>query len=401
MKWTSPDDLKTQALRHWNSGAALASLITGETIYPLRLTLKRPTSAEIASRFEAVRQWNSSLRAQPHLRVEMREFNHRVFGSNALADCVWLDSIEDAAALAGRLADIKKFKSLIAVTQKHPMLLPYLAKHPHAVLVLAAQWSQLLDISTWIIANPRSNIYARQVNVAGVDSKFIESYQREIAGLVAVINTKKQAEYALLSSVSSISDNAKNMRNFMQKHGFKEKPLRIRFRILDASHALFTSEGSQDITLDAHTFASLTLQISRVFITENEINFLAFPDIKDSLIIFGAGYGFDALANIQWLNNCKIHYWGDIDTHGFAILDQLRNHFSQVKSLLMDEATLLAHQLQWGSETTPTTRDLARLNAPEALLHNDLRDNRLGKNVRLEQERISFGVLNLALEKLN
>ena len=33
-----------------------------------------------------------------------------------------------------------------------------------------------------------------------------------------------------------------------------------------------------------------------MFITENEINFLAFPHVTDSLIIFGGGYGFETLA---------------------------------------------------------------------------------------------------------
>lgn len=42
--------------------------------------------------------------------------------------------------------------------------------------------------------------------------------------------------------------------------------------------------------------------------------------------------------------------WGDIDTHGFAILDRLRRHFPQVRSMLMDRATLLAHEGQWVTE---------------------------------------------------
>ncbi|MGI6299138.1 MAG: Wadjet anti-phage system protein JetD domain-containing protein [Saccharofermentanales bacterium] len=45
-------------------------------------------------------------------------------------------------------------------------------------------------------------------------------------------------------------------------------------------------------------------------------------------MIFGAGYGFDHLASASWLNQKDIYYWGDIDTHGFAILNQLRRLFS-------------------------------------------------------------------------
>ncbi|PMX97712.1 Wadjet anti-phage system protein JetD domain-containing protein, partial [Pseudomonas sp. GW460-13] len=78
---------------------------------------------------------------------------------------------------------------------------------------------------------------------------------------------------------------------------------------------------THDVTLDADSFATLRPGVSRVFMTENETNFLAFPEAADSLVIFGAGYGFSLLAKATWLSQCKLHYWGDIDTHGFAILD--------------------------------------------------------------------------------
>ena len=48
-------------------------------------------------------------------------------------------------------------------------------------------------------------------------------------------------------------------------------------------------------------------------------------------------------------------------------------------------------------EPQPLLRDLPRLSAEETALYNDLRDNRLRSNLRLEQERISFGWLQQAL----
>lgn len=83
-------------------------------------------------------------------------------------------------------------------------------------------------------------------------------------------------------------------------------------------------------------------------------------------------------------------YWGDIDTHGFAILDQLRARFPSARSLLMDRETMLRHKALRGKEDRPTSRDLPRLRPREAALYDDLRFNRLGSDVRLEQERIGF-----------
>jgi hypothetical protein len=155
-----------------------------------------------------------------------------------------------------------------------------------------------------------------------------------------------------------------------------------------------------DITLDAESFARLDPTVSRVFITENETNFLAFPQVKESLVIFGAGYGFEMLCEAKWLKRCRIHYWGDIDTHGFAILDQLRSDFDHVESFLMDRTTLLAFETQWGEEEKQTSRNLTRLKPEEMTLYNDLRDNRIRKHLRLEQERIGFGWVEAALPEL-
>jgi hypothetical protein len=113
--------------------------------------------------------------------------------------------------------------------------------------------------------------------------------------------------------------------------------------------------------------------------------------------VFGAGYGWDALAKAEWLRQCKLHYWGDIDTHGFAILDQLRSRFGHVESFLMDRPTLLAHETLWGEEADQVLHDLPRLTETERALFDDLRDNRIRNNLRLEQERIGFGMVSAAL----
>ncbi len=80
-----------------------------------------------------------------------------------------------------------------------------------------------------------------------------------------------------------------------------------------------------------------------------------------------------------------------LEAHGFAILDQLRAHVPHARSLLMDRATLLTFEDQWGIEEMQTQRDLPRLDADECALYDDLRDNRIRSNLRLEQERIAFG----------
>lgn len=387
MNWTRPLDLRTQVQKLWDRGELLAALVTGEPLFPKRLTLKTPTSAEIADRFDEVRAWIGELREFPNCRVEMREFRHRLFGANAVPQAVWIDTVEDALALIEKSRAAARFAGLIGVTRElEPRLLSWLAKRPLRALELAGEWRRLLEIVAWIEKHPAPGVYLRQADIPGVHSKFIEAQRAVLTELLDIVLPPE----AIDSTASGVS-------RFAKRYGFRDKPVRIRFRVLDPQCAILPCGLVRDITLDAESFARLDPKVSRVFITENEINFLAFPQVKESLVIFGAGYGFEMLSEAEWLKRCSIHYWGDIDTHGFAILDQLRSHFDNVESFLMDRATLLAFESQWGDEEKQTLRDLPRLTGEEKALFDDLRDNRIRRNLRLEQERVGFSWVESAL----
>jgi hypothetical protein len=390
MNWTRPADLRAQVQKLWDRGEILASLVTGEPLFPRRLVLKPPTSAEMADHFDEVRAWIGELREASRCRVEMREFRHRVFGANAVPQDVWIDTVDDALALIGKGRDASRFAALLDATRAcQPRLLDWLAKRPLRALDLHNDWSRLLEIVTWLEHRPRPGVYLRQVDIPGVHSKFIEAHRGVLAELLDIVLPPEAIDFS-----------ASGVTQFASRYGFRDKPARIRFRFLDRKHRFLPGGHDQDITLDAGSFARLDLKVSKVFITENEINFLAFPDVRDSLVIFGAGYGFETLAQARWLSACRVRYWGDIDTHGFAILDQLRTQFAHVESFLMDRATLLAFESQWGEEKKQTLRELPRLNDEERALYDDLRDNRIRKKLRLEQERIGFGWVEATLSAL-
>ncbi|OQY18067.1 MAG: hypothetical protein B6I36_07835 [Desulfobacteraceae bacterium 4572_35.1] len=184
---------------------------------------------------------------------------------------------------------------------------------------------------------------------------------------------------------TAIDNCAHGIRGFCQRYGFRDKPALVRLRILDqclvAESEMFViaQPAELDITLTQPCFAQLNLAVDKVFITENEINFLAFPPVKGSVVIFGAGYGFQSLAQADWLRDAELYYWGDIDTHGFAILSQLRATFPQAISLLMDRHTLLEHRAHWVEEPQPETIDLQLFTRDECALYND---DSSGANIR-------------------
>ena len=391
MTWTGPKELKAQLARLWARGELLRDAVTGNVRFPLRISLKSPNSADITDRFNEVRDWAAELAAMNSVRVHWQELRHRVQGAQQLPVCVWVETLEDALTWLGKRKDWDRFSAQVFITrQMHPALLHWLEKRPLQALELYVEWSRLLNVVTWLVEHPRPGIYLRQVDLPGVHSKFIETHRGVLAELLD-----------LALPVEAVDSGKTGISQFPARYGFLEKPTRIRFRVLDSAIRVIPGSASPDVTLDADSFSCLDLDVQRVFITENETNFLAFPPLRHAIVIFGAGYGWDALARSHWLKNCSIHYWGDIDTHGFGILNQLRGHFEHVISFLMDRATLDAHATIWGSEDKPLRVDLNRLTLDERALYDDLRDNRIRAGLRLEQEHIGFHWLAHRLQLLD
>ena len=385
--WTTPPELRGKAMRLWNQGTMLASLVTGKHLFPRRLPIRGPTSAELAERFDEARNWARTLRGMAHVRMEEREFRHRTLGKNSVPRAAWLDSMDDAVALLGKSRECEQFREILGFTrQRLPVLLEWLGKRPLIALKQARDWEKLLDVVVWMEEHPRPGLYVRQMDIPGVHTKFIEKHRGLLSELLDCV-----------LPATAIDEDETGVRRFEHRYGFRARPERIRFRMLDASCGDFGLRPLADIETDAATFAELQPGVSQAFITENEINFLAFPEVPESMVIFGAGYGFATLGKACWLESCRLRYWGDIDTHGFAILDQLRAHLPHAESFLMDRATLLAGKPLWGREKTPVERDLPRLSAAERTLYEDLCANRLGERVRLEQERIGFARVREAL----
>jgi hypothetical protein len=388
MKATRPADVRAWLQTRWDRGEWLAALVTGEPVFPVCPPFKTPASTEITDHFEDVRRWIAEWREQASCRVAMRQFRHRVFGDNTMPEAVWFDDIEQVAVWIGTRRELVRFRALLAiVSHRQPALTAWMARRPLRALELAGEWERLLDVVDWVLRHPRSGLYLRQVDIPGVHSKFIEAHRGVLAEWLE-----------LTLPPSAINSAFTGVGGFAARYGFREKPLRVRFRLLD--RALAQGLPGNDITLDADSFARLTLPVRQVFMTENELNFLTFPPVSGGVMIWGAGYGFEALAGADWLERCRLHYWGDIDTHGFAILDQLRDRFTQVGSLLMNRATLMAFQEHWGEEDKPTQRELSRLTPEEQALYDDLRDNRLQRHLRLEQERVGFEHVQTVLNEL-
>ncbi|MGZ8319555.1 MAG: Wadjet anti-phage system protein JetD domain-containing protein [Telluria sp.] len=390
--WSTPGDIVAQLSRCWEDGRMVAARVMGETLFPMRIRLRQPGIEQIGADFGAVQEWiraldNASSAVKGYgYELAWRDINHRQTGRQRLPEAAVIPTEADALRLAGRQADMRRFEQLSAMTlDQFPQLSGWLARRGLAVLEHAAAWPRVLAILAWFCAHPRPRLYLRQLDVAGVDSKFIETRKALLAELLDQVLPAEAVDRAAIGA-----------RQFEARYGLLPKPGTVRFRMLDPRHYL---AGFSDISVPVSQFARTRLDVARVFITENEVNGLAFPDKQDSMVVFGGGYGVDRLAEVDWLRGKEVFYWGDIDTHGFAILDRLRASLPDARSLMMDEATLLEHRLMWGSEDHDKrfAGTLARLDEYELALFHALRNDAHGSRIRLEQERIAYGWVSKAV----
>uniref|UniRef100_Q02A81 Conserved hypothetical cytosolic protein n=1 Tax=Solibacter usitatus (strain Ellin6076) TaxID=234267 RepID=Q02A81_SOLUE len=373
--WTTPADLRAQLLRHWENGRILAA---PESLFPMELRLRGPDTRALSERFEEVRTWIRELEAGHGYEIHWAEINHRQLGRNRIPARIVVASERDALELIGKVEEAARFRALAVCTlQTFPELAEWFDRRPLTALASAHEWDRVLAVLRWFREHPASGLYLRQLDIPGVDTKFIEQRKPLLATLLDVILTGERLG-----------------KTFEQRYGLATKPPQIRFRILDRNLAI---AGLTDLALVPREFAALDLPALRVFLTENEINGLAFPKTPGSIVIFGLGYGLDRLADAKWLRGRELYYWGDIDTYGFHILDRLRALFPAARSFLMDRDTLLQHRDLWVTESNPCTVELTRLTPPELALYDELRYNRLGAQVRLEQERLPFGRVRNAL----
>jgi hypothetical protein len=268
---------------------------------------------------------------------------------------------------------------------RYPALRDWLARRPLVALSHFDKWPRVLAVLDWFVANPRSGLYLRQLDIPGVDTKFIEGHRGLLAELLDIVLPE-----------DVVDQSASGIKGFARRYGLRSEPPLLRFRILDRNALL---QGLSDISLTPAEFSTLKLPIRRVFVTENRTNGLAFPDHPEAIVVFGMGYGLERFAETPWLKELDVRYWGDIDTHGFRILDRLRATLPQARSFLMDDATLDVHRALCVEEPAEKryTGELLRLSSEEHALFENLRHDRLGERIRLEQERIAYGWLQHAL----
>ena len=302
--------------------------------------------------------------------IEYQKVKTRKHGEQDIPVSISFLTEQDFLKYIGKEQDTAGFrKDVERILSAFPELVEWVCRFPNKVLDNHRVWDDVLKVCIYFKGNPKPQLYIRELPIQ-VDTKFIERNKGIIKELLDIIIAK-----------SVNPDETRFETRFNLRH---DEPV-VRFRVLDKtlSQALFS--GIDDMSIPISKFRETEIPVETVYIVENKMNMLTFPPIHKSIVVWGHGFGVDLLKDVMWLRSKKILYWGDLDVHGFQILSELRSHFSQVESFLMDRETFNRfYEDGIGAETN--VEKVLLLTPEEEEMFDFLR----GGNYRLEQEKIPF-----------
>ena len=372
--------------------------------WPMRVTLASFTEREVSTQMDAVTQWAGEwhkaeleLPAGMTLVWETRRWTR--LGEQRFPSKLVIDS---PGALAAWVNQGPRWKQACsrwdALVRGFPNVAGSSVCQRH--LTVFTEWAQqdvdrLHALLVWFQANPRSDLYLRQLPVPGIDTKWVEPRKAVVRDFLLAANGKPFAATA---------------QGFHEVCGLRKPPAKLRLRILCPKLRAGLG-GLCDIEAPVEEVAQMGLRVRSVIIVENLETGLALPDFEGTVAFMRLGHAVSELAHIPWLepNHLgvaaeplpQLIYWGDIDTHGFAILSRARSIFARLESVLMDDATFLEGRALWVTENTPNRAEaFPHLTPAEGDMYAGLRANKRGIHLRLEQERLPWPVCLEALQKV-
>lgn len=350
--------------------------LAGEGEWPATIPLGLPSEREAREHLSAVRAWQQRWHEwRGDGDVVWVERRWSSLGDQKLPERLVLHSPVQVARWAGETERWERAEHRYChMLGRWPRLAGKLAAHFDVLADYSDEdFRRLFSTLDWLETHPTSGLYLRQLPVEGIDTKWLSTRKSLVAGLFRAIR-----------------EDTSDAEEFYALTGIRREPVLMRMRLLDPAARRMIG-GLQDVTAPPEELAQVRLRIRVTYIVENLQTGLAFQELPGAALFMRLGYAVELLAQIPWLAATPCFYWGDLDTHGFAILNRLRQYLPHARSLLMDEATLLEYRSLWGQEEKPAGNAvLPLLTAAEQKLYADLCAHRFATRVRLEQERIPW-----------
>lgn len=348
----------------------LKAVLLGEQFFPNVLRSDKNLSdnfSDMSKELSALISGSKDRKGFGYL-VQSRPVKTRNHGTQDIPESIVFEDQGNYLQFIGKAKEFDLFiEKSDLIKRTVPQLTPWMERNPINVISNLHQWEDLLKVCTWFLNHfEPEKFYIRELPIA-IHTKFIE--------------VNKVVLRSMLDELIPDKLNG-NESEFENRFHLKYVQPEIRFRFLKSSEVQAISYN--DLSVPLNEFIDHPITCKRIFIVENKMNFLTFPEVSNSIAIWGKGFAIESLKHAAWLSNKEIYYWSDLDTQGFQMLSQLKSYFSQTKSFLMDGDLLEI----FGEFVVPGTQDkietLGNLTESETILFNSIKS----QNLRLEQERI-------------
>ncbi len=358
--------------------------VRGEQIFPLYIRANKTGDADFVARNRQLEQlYEHSSHHQPFgYLIETATVHRRQHGLQDEPVAFYFDTLERYLGYIGEADSFRAFAADIQLIKtSFPSLIDWLFLHVMEVIVYRGKWPALLQVVHYFLKNPCPGLFARELPLQGLGTKFVENHKPI---LYSLLNELLPAE--------AIDETTTGIAQFEKRFGLRTDAPRIRFRWLDGTLAEKYTGGLQDISVPINEISHNLWTVKRVLIVENKTNllkadvYLTLPDMQGTMAIFGSGRAAALLAGIEWLEQAEILYWGDIDAEGFEILDNLLQYFPQARAFCMDVETFNAFANEVTSGSGAKRKELSRLSPMQYKLYEQVCE----KNIRLEQERVAL-----------
>lgn len=357
------------------------------------LSLGRVTEAEAVRDLHGLKaelvRWREILPHRPGWRVVLAEQRFRTVGLTVrLPRELTVDSTESLiralqpngvtpAVWRTALARLLRFCETFALTSEESRKSAAAALRSLKLLFPSdtsdREFEAVLRTLSWLLRHPNAGLFPRALPVEGVDSKWLE---RRRAALARLWNT--------------VTGENVSAADFLEHAGLLRLP---QFVLVKNAAAWMGEEAAEEVVkLPVETLAKKAPESPVVLIIENEQTALSL-DFRDVPIFLALGYGVTLLESLPWMKEKRILYFGDLDTHGLAILAECRRLFPQTESVLMDLPTFERWRAFAVTEPKGAEPSPEHLTPEERTLADVLSAGRL----RLEQERIPLGTVREAL----
>lgn len=369
----SPTEMAARLAKQWNNSALRVERLLSADLWPLEISMGKPTGAEFAGQTSVVYEHVQSWQAVKVGEIVSESVKYRAGAEAVSVPVRWLINTPSEWIEASANETVREEYNALEYLIANVNELYREALIRNRVLWKGKELNEVVqtaELADSLFPGAAKGRPLRLLAGLGVDTKFFERHGGLLTRLLDERYQGAVSELGLQVFLDAYEEN---------DHWVLVVPL-------DQNLLSFRRQR-----VTTRELADTVMPCSRILVIENEHCVHLLPNLVDTIAILGAGL------DLQWLTSKtfdgkSIAYWGDMDTWGLLMLARSRQYRPGITPLLMDQAVFD----QYAHNNAVVEPTVAQENVPEGLTDSEadfyLYLLNLDKG-RLEQEYLPSSIL--------